>query len=102
MDDGEGAYGEVGDQGDHFHRNEAISAVADEAFLGEEDDDYEDLYNDVNVGENFLQSMRKNEGVGLRSEPMEEKKNEPLPPPLTAVARVPSPGGLGVGESDVS
>ncbi|MCD7456127.1 hypothetical protein HAX54_030702 [Datura stramonium] len=27
----------------------------------QEDDDYEDLYNDVNVGENFLQSFRKNE-----------------------------------------
>ncbi|EOY12029.1 RNA-binding family protein isoform 1 [Theobroma cacao] len=60
MDEGEG-----GDQMDQFHRNEAISAVADEGFLGEEDDDYEDLYNDVNVGEGFLQSLRKNQDSGF-------------------------------------
>ncbi|KAM7279425.1 hypothetical protein ACFE04_006559 [Oxalis oulophora] len=44
-----------------FHRNEAISAVADDGFLGEEeeDEDYEDLYNDVNVGEGFAQYQRK-------------------------------------------
>ncbi|XWS47986.1 hypothetical protein CRYUN_Cryun13aG0032800 [Craigia yunnanensis] len=48
MDEGEG---EGGDQMDQFHRNEAISAFSDEGFLGEEDDDYEYLYNDVNVGE---------------------------------------------------
>ncbi|KAF5730476.1 cleavage and polyadenylation specificity factor subunit 6 [Tripterygium wilfordii] len=49
-------------EGGDFHRNEAISAVADDGFLGEEDDDYEDLYNDVNVGEGFLQSLsRKNQ-----------------------------------------
>uniref|UniRef100_A0A803QCU1 RRM domain-containing protein n=1 Tax=Cannabis sativa TaxID=3483 RepID=A0A803QCU1_CANSA len=59
-----------GEQMDQFHRNEAISAVADEGFLGEEeeDDDYEDLYNDVNVGEGFLQSMRKNEDSGFGNE----------------------------------
>ncbi|GAV68809.1 RRM_1 domain-containing protein [Cephalotus follicularis] len=53
--------GEGGDQMDHFHRNEAISAVAEDAFLGEEieEDDYEDLYNDVNVGEGFLQFQHK-------------------------------------------
>ncbi|XP_019058543.1 PREDICTED: spidroin-1-like [Tarenaya hassleriana] len=56
MDEGDGR-GQV----DQFHRNEAISAVADDGFLGEEDDDYEDLYNDVNVGEGFLQSLRKND-----------------------------------------
>ncbi|XP_022768809.1 uncharacterized protein LOC111312629 [Durio zibethinus] len=67
MDEGEG-----GEQTDQFHRNEAISAVADEGFLGEEDDDYEDLYNDVNVGEGFLQSLRKNEDFGFRNE---ETKN---------------------------
>ncbi|KAK7281941.1 hypothetical protein RIF29_10340 [Crotalaria pallida] len=41
-----------GESGDQFHRNEAISAVADDGFLAEEDDDYDDLYNDnqVSVG----------------------------------------------------
>ncbi|KAK6932869.1 RNA recognition motif domain [Dillenia turbinata] len=48
---------------DNFHRNEAISAVADEGFFGEEDDDYEDLYNDVNVGEGFYQTLRRNENI---------------------------------------
>ncbi|KAE8736265.1 mitochondrial-processing peptidase subunit alpha-like [Hibiscus syriacus] len=64
MDEGKG--------GDQFHRNEAISAVADESFLGEEDDDYEDLYSDVNVGEGFLQSLRRSDNVGFLNE---ENKN---------------------------
>ncbi|KAL2466903.1 RNA-binding (RRM/RBD/RNP motif) family protein [Abeliophyllum distichum] len=71
--------------GEQFHRNEAISAVADEGFLGEEEDDYEDLYNDVNVGENFLQSIRKNEdNLGQRNEQVPENKAEPTPPPRQA------------------
>ncbi|XAR67363.1 hypothetical protein NMG60_11002090 [Bertholletia excelsa] len=45
-----------------------ISAVADEAFIGEDDDDYEDLYKDVNVGEGFLQSLWKNEEVEKKLE----------------------------------
>ncbi|KAL0399124.1 UNVERIFIED_CONTAM: hypothetical protein Sradi_2255700 [Sesamum radiatum] len=80
---GGGGYG--GDPSEQFHRNEAISAVADEGFLGEEDDDYEDLYNDVNVGENFLQSLRRNEdNLGQRNEEVQENKanlNPPPPPP---------------------
>ncbi|KAK4778946.1 hypothetical protein SAY86_006474 [Trapa natans] len=94
MDEGEG-YGEAEDQGDHFHRNETISAVADEGFLMDEDDDYEDLYNDVNVGENFLQSMRKGEDVSFRNQPVEETKIEP-PPLLPVVAHAPT-GVVGVG-----
>ncbi|EPS69127.1 hypothetical protein M569_05640, partial [Genlisea aurea] len=77
-----GGYG--GDPGEQFHRNEAISAVVDEGFLGEEDDDYEDLYNDVNVGENFMQSYRRNEDEAGREnkEVQESRANvEPLPPP---------------------
>ncbi|KAL3355693.1 hypothetical protein AABB24_016727 [Solanum stoloniferum] len=60
------------------HRNEAIPAVADDGFLveieeeEEDDDDCGDLYNNINVGENFLQSVRKNEeeekAVELRQE----------------------------------
>ncbi|PRQ33097.1 hypothetical protein RchiOBHm_Chr5g0053701 [Rosa chinensis] len=87
MDDGDGA--------DHFHRNEAISAVADDGFLAEEDDDYEDLYNDVNVGEGFYQSMRKSEESGFKNEAVEEKKVE-LPEVLAPQhqgAPIPSSGG---------
>ncbi|XP_027768291.1 uncharacterized protein LOC107002106 [Solanum pennellii] len=45
------------------HWNEVISALADDGFLVEEDDDDDcgDLHNNMNVGENFLQSVRKNE-----------------------------------------
>ncbi|KAB1215104.1 Nipped-B-like protein B [Morella rubra] len=77
MDKGEGGFREGTDQMDQFHRNEAISAVAEEGFLGEEDDDYEDLYNDVNVGEGFLQSLRKGEELGFRNQ--EEEKGESSP-----------------------
>ncbi|XP_004516100.1 uncharacterized protein [Cicer arietinum] len=70
MDEG----GEGGDPMDQFHRNEAISAVADDGFLAEEDDDYEDLYNDVNVGEGFLQSLRKNDDSGVKNDAVEDKK----------------------------
>ena len=107
MDEGEGGYGESGDPMDQFHRNEAISAVADEGFLGEEeDDDYEDLYNDVNVGEGFLQSLRKNDDSGFRNDEVEEKKPPP-PPPVPDAAGVSIPGvggggGSGVVESRVS
>ncbi|KAK4779433.1 hypothetical protein SAY86_006961 [Trapa natans] len=80
MDDDE-EYRKVEDQVDHLHRNETISAVAEEGFLIDEDDDYEDLYNDVNVGGNFLQSMRKDEDVGFRNLPVEETKTVPPPPP---------------------
>lgn len=100
-------YGDGGDTGDQFHRNEAISAVADEGFLGEEDDDYEDLYNDVNVGEGFLQSLRKNEDAGFRND--EETRAEPqaaphpLPPAVSMMAEaggmsIPGIGGGGEGE----
>ncbi|KAK4790486.1 hypothetical protein SAY86_017790 [Trapa natans] len=102
MVEGEGAYGEARDQVDHFQRNETISAVADEGFMIDEDDEYEDLYNDVNVGENFLQSMRKNEDVSFRNHPVEETKNEtpplpPLPPVVVhAPTRVVGVDGVGV------
>ncbi|WJX37435.1 hypothetical protein P8452_25199 [Trifolium repens] len=77
MEEG-GAHGDTGDQ---FHRNEAISAVADDGFLAEEDEDYEDLYNDVNVGEGFRQSLQKNEDSGVKNDNFEDKKLPP-PPPL--------------------
>ncbi|CAH1444288.1 unnamed protein product [Lactuca virosa] len=81
MDQNEGHGG--GDANEQFNRNEAISAVVDEGFLGEDDDDYEDLYNDVNVGEGFLQTLRKNDDVGFSNEEeVEKKKVEPLPQPV--------------------
>ncbi|KAK7333360.1 hypothetical protein VNO80_30128 [Phaseolus coccineus] len=100
MDEGEGGYGETGDPMDQFHRNEAISAVADDGFLAEEDDDYEDLYNDVNVGEGFLQSLRKNDdsAVVSRNEDVEDKKPSPLlPVPDAAGVSIPGVGGGGEG-----
>lgn len=88
-----------GDLNEQFHRNEAISAVADE-----EDDDYEDLYNDVNVGEGFLQSLRSNDEIGSRIEEVEETV-EPTPPlpPLNGQTAAESGAvipGVGGGSSD--
>ncbi|XP_021740705.1 cleavage and polyadenylation specificity factor subunit CG7185-like [Chenopodium quinoa] len=105
MDDAEGVGGGGGDQVEQFHRNEAISAVTDEGF-GEEDDDYEDLYNDVNVGEGFLQSLRKNEEVGFRNdgessrlEPPQSQSQHPPPPFLSEDDGLSIPGvGQGEGE----
>ncbi|KAL5548625.1 hypothetical protein UlMin_003856 [Ulmus minor] len=92
MDEGEGV-----DQMDQFHRNEAISAVADEGFLADEDEEYEDLYNDVNVGEGFFQSMRKNEEAGFRNEVVEEKKVEA---PVVGVGGGVSIPGVGGGSGE--
>ncbi|KAI3755930.1 hypothetical protein L1987_55740 [Smallanthus sonchifolius] len=88
-----------GDPNDQFHRNEPISSVVDEGFLGEEDDDdYEDLYNDVNVGEGFLQSLRKNEDLGFNKEEEVEKKLEPVPQPVHHSQAVDDVAGGGGGE----
>uniref|UniRef100_M4CF97 RRM domain-containing protein n=1 Tax=Brassica campestris TaxID=3711 RepID=M4CF97_BRACM len=79
-----------GDGRDQFHRNEAISAVADEGFMAEEDDDYDDLYNDVNVGDGFLQSARKTD------EEKEKVKTEGEEPVLgTPEAEISTPGLVG-------
>ncbi|KAD6453971.1 hypothetical protein E3N88_08677 [Mikania micrantha] len=96
MDQNEGHDG--GDPGDQFHRNEAISAVVDEGFLGEEDDDYEDLYNDVNVGEGFLQSMSKNEDLGFKNEEEVDDKVEPVPQPVHHPQAVDDGDGDGDGD----
>ncbi|XP_019245676.1 PREDICTED: cleavage and polyadenylation specificity factor subunit 6-like isoform X2 [Nicotiana attenuata] len=90
MDENEAAEGDgfgdrVGVPMEEFHRNETISAVADDGFLvEEEDDDYEDLYNDVNVGENFLQSVRKNEDLGFK-----EEAEHVAPPPESSRSALP-------------
>ncbi|GAB2279815.1 hypothetical protein Dimus_014454 [Dionaea muscipula] len=99
---GGGGYVDGGVPADHFQQNEAISAVADERFLVEEDDDYEDLYNDVNVGEGLLQSMRKNEDLGFRNEdeimagqPPQAQTQVVIPPSVSAVRLVTSVVGDG-------
>ncbi|GER32847.1 RNA-binding protein [Striga asiatica] len=80
------------DPSEQFHRNEAISAVADDAFLGEEDDDYEDLYNDVNVGENFLQSLGGNEdNLEQRNQGVQESKADTAPTPTPVAPSSPAP-----------
>lgn len=91
---GGGGAGYVGDPSEQL-----ISAVADEGFLGEEDDDYEDLYNDVNVGENFLQSLRRNEdNSGHRNgEVQDNKPNVAQPAPPTPPPQPPPPEAAGVG-----
>ncbi|KAG9151341.1 hypothetical protein Leryth_002876 [Lithospermum erythrorhizon] len=73
--------------------NEAISAVVDDGFLGEEeDDDYEDLYNDVNVGENVLQSIRmKEETTPLVEARVVEKTVEITQTPAQPVIGVEQP-----------
>ncbi|KAL0407010.1 UNVERIFIED_CONTAM: Cleavage and polyadenylation specificity factor subunit [Sesamum latifolium] len=83
MDESEGGRGDYGrDPSEQLHRKEVISAVVDDGFIGEEEDDYEDLYNDVNVGDNFLQSMRKEEGnLGQRSEEVPENMAAVVTPP---------------------
>ncbi|RZC25746.1 hypothetical protein D0Y65_004447 [Glycine soja] len=46
-------------------------------FLGEEeDDDYKDLYNDIDVGEGLLQSLHKNNGSRFQNDDV--KENKPL------------------------
>ncbi|RVW72611.1 hypothetical protein CK203_050640 [Vitis vinifera] len=67
-----------------FQGGGAISALADDELMGE-DDEYDDLYNDVNVGEGFLQMHRSEapapSGVmaGKYSNPhFHEKKEGPM------------------------
>ncbi|CAM8992414.1 unnamed protein product [Rhodiola kirilowii] len=99
MDEG-GGYGHGEDPGEQFHRNEAISAVADEGFLvEEEDDDYEDLYNDVNVGEGFLQSLKRNDEPVVRTTEETERK---IDPPQIYAAHPPPPPPAGIVTAEVS
>ncbi|KAL6529435.1 hypothetical protein OROGR_015058 [Orobanche gracilis] len=108
MDENETGGGHTSEQ---FHRNEAISAVADEGFLAEEDDDFEDLYNDVNVGENFLQSLRGNEDdLWHRNEELQESKElqdskakrTPPPPPQPSQQTIVESGGVAIPNEGVS
>ncbi|CAH8358145.1 unnamed protein product [Eruca vesicaria subsp. sativa] len=88
-----------GDGRDQFHRNEAISAVADEGFMAEEeDDDYDDLYNDVNVGDGFHHSVRKKDEVESRNDEVKREGEERIEPSLGKTEDEVSIPGL-VGES---
>ncbi|KAG6486901.1 hypothetical protein ZIOFF_055482 [Zingiber officinale] len=71
-----------GGGGGGFLRNEAISAIQDEEQFYGEDDDYDDLYSDVNVGEGFHQTFDERNGSGP-FQPVEERRSDPPPlPPL--------------------
>lgn len=97
MDEGEG-----GDQMEQFHRNQAISDVANDGFLGEEDD-YEDLYNDVNFGEGFLLFLRKSEDLRLQNRDTKNNNNNTNPEKKvysSVVAR--NLGGAVTGDGNVS
>ncbi|KAK9673743.1 hypothetical protein RND81_12G186100 [Saponaria officinalis] len=92
MDEAEGVGGGGGDSVEQFHRNEVISAVTDDGFGEEDDDDYEDLYNDVNVGEGILQSLRKNEDLGVSNEGDTSSAQNQPPVPSTVPESIPSVG----------
>ncbi|KAK9050907.1 hypothetical protein SSX86_027532 [Deinandra increscens subsp. villosa] len=90
LDFGDEEFG--GSQKMQYHGDGAIPALADDEIVGE-DDEYDDLYNDVNVGESFLQMQRAeslpsaaNVGNGqLR----DQKPNVPEAPPVTRPDSVP-------------
>ncbi|EYU30596.1 hypothetical protein ABFS82_11G064100 [Erythranthe guttata] len=55
LDYGDEEYG--GNQKMQYHHGGAIPALAEDEMIGD-DDEYDDLYNDVNVGEGFMQMQR--------------------------------------------
>ncbi|KAG0468130.1 hypothetical protein HPP92_017458 [Vanilla planifolia] len=80
-----------GSDGDRagFHGSEVISAVQDEEQFYGEDEDYDDLYNDVNVGEGFYQSSahRGESSAGDLSKDDDDSREKPpvishTPPPV--------------------
>ncbi|OMO81527.1 hypothetical protein COLO4_23537 [Corchorus olitorius] len=76
IDFGDEEYG--GAQKMQYQGSGAIPALADEEMMGE-DDEYEDLYNDVNVGEGFHQLQRSEappQPVGVGNTGLHVQKNE--------------------------
>ncbi|XWS69127.1 hypothetical protein CRYUN_Cryun04dG0152900 [Craigia yunnanensis] len=76
IDFGDEEYG--GAQKTQYQGGGAIPALADEEIIGE-DDEYDDLYNDVNVGEGFLQLQRSEappQSGGMGSTGLKAHKNE--------------------------
>ncbi|KAJ6824715.1 putative death-inducer obliterator 1 [Iris pallida] len=85
--------GDGGDRSAGFHRNEAISAVQDEEQFYGDEEDYEDLYNDVNVGDGFYQSVqRTDEEVKKEPPPPPAPRHPPQPPAAETQEKVPIPG----------
>ena len=77
-DEGEGGYGESGNPMDQFHRNEAISVVANEGFLGEEEDWWlRGTLQWCQCQRKVLQSLYKNDDLGFWNSDIEEKKPSP-------------------------
>ncbi|CAL9047444.1 unnamed protein product [Musa banksii] len=70
-----------------FHRGEAIAAVQDEEQFYGDEDDFDDLYSDVNVGEGFLQSSRRSDEPA----PDAVLAETPLPPPPPLPPSAPLP-----------
>ncbi|KAE8664603.1 RNA-binding family protein isoform 5 [Hibiscus syriacus] len=76
VDFGDEEYG--GAQKTHYQGSGTIPALADVEMIGE-DDEYDDLYNDVNVGEGFLQLQRSEapaQPAGMGSAGLQAHKNE--------------------------
>ncbi|WRX16491.1 RNA recognition motif domain - like 10 [Theobroma cacao] len=84
IDFGDEEYG--GGQKMQYQGSGAIPALADEEMMGE-DDEYDDLYNDVNVGEGFLQLQRSEAPLqpgGLGSTGLKAQRNEAPEPRVEA------------------
>ncbi|ERN13697.1 hypothetical protein AMTRI_Chr06g177210 [Amborella trichopoda] len=81
-----------------FQTGGAISALADEELMGE-DDEYDDLYNDVNVGDGFMQSLQHQEPVQYESmgNGVQAPKEEPI---STPPVNIPGVGHEEKGEKD--
>ncbi|URD73147.1 hypothetical protein MUK42_09368 [Musa troglodytarum] len=75
------------EHGGGFHRSEAISAVQDEEQFYGEDDEYDDLYSDVNVGEGFHQTFHGGEDAGGFQARDERRSELPPPPPAPPPTR---------------
>ncbi|KAK9117397.1 hypothetical protein Sjap_016344 [Stephania japonica] len=99
---------EYGSQKLQYQGSGAIPALAEEELMGE-DDEYDDLYNDVNVGEGFLQAHRSEAigGVGnvgsVGNGALQGQRNEGLgsrAPEHVGTQEVAIPGVGGVGGND--
>ncbi|KAI0511668.1 hypothetical protein KFK09_012300 [Dendrobium nobile] len=74
-----------------FQGNEVISAVQDEEQFYGDDDDYDDLYNDVNVGDGFYQpSVHRSDDYAGNFSKESENKRDPSPAPPPALPPPPS------------
>ncbi|KAM7484157.1 hypothetical protein LguiA_000166 [Lonicera macranthoides] len=87
-----------GSQKMQYHGGGAISALAEDEIIGE-DDEYDDLYNDVNVGEGFLQLQQSEAPVpslGVSNNGESQGQNPNLPEPKAEPMVSKDPGNPGV------